>query len=91
VPLALPAKDSSIDFDNIVEIVLLADIYNYLKNKRYLQSRVHVPTDLACPVRPYREKEKEKLKQNHLKTGVYIPFLPVARYLQFGRAQVNCK
>jgi hypothetical protein len=30
---ALPAKDGSIDFDNIVEIALLADIYNYLKNK----------------------------------------------------------
>jgi len=33
VPLALPAKDGSIDFDNIVESVLLADLYNYLKNK----------------------------------------------------------
>jgi hypothetical protein len=91
VPPALSAKDGSIDFDNIVEIVLLADIYNCLKNKRYLKYWMHVPTDLACPFRPYREKEKEKLRQNHSKTIAYIPFLPVARYLHFSRAQVNCK
>jgi hypothetical protein len=71
--------------------VLLADFHNYLKNILYLQYWVHVPTDLACPARLYREEIKEKLQQNHSKTYTYIPYFPVAHYLQFGRAQVNCK
>jgi hypothetical protein len=29
----LPVEDGSIYFDNIVEVVLLIDLHNYLKNK----------------------------------------------------------
>jgi len=62
VPPALPEKEGSIDFDNIVEIVLPAYLYNCLKNKRYLQPRGHVSTDLACPFRPDRKKKKARTK-----------------------------
>lgn len=50
-------KGGLIDFDNTVEIVLLAGILNYVKLRQINKIPIQAPTDLASHVHPHRTKK----------------------------------